>query len=708
MRGISLKRTIRGRWLLLGIAVEMLLLGILLANSFRLLNDAVTGQSSMAAGNMRSVMEILLSSVLLFSVGYWLTRHLAELTAAKDAAEASEARLRSITDSALDAILMMDPRGAISYWNPAAEHILGYSLEEAIGKNLHTLLAPERYHEAHSAAFGEFVRTGCGNALGKMMEFAAKRKDGREITVALSLSAVSLTGEWHALGILRDISEIKRNEAELLRAKEAAEASACAMSQSEERLKLVLDGSNDGFWDWDIPSGAVEFSSSWAEMLGYTIDEIEPNLSAWERLVHPDDKSMVLRVLNDHFEGRLPFYETEHRMLTKSGEWKWIHDRGKVVKRDSQGKPLRAVGTHADISDRKRAEQELHRINKEMASKLAELEARNREIAMLGEMTTILQTCKSVDEATGVMKTLLPQFFLPHAGALYMNDAACDLMEPVVFWGEDSLAELTVNKNDCWGIRLGKPHLDADAAFAGHCPHRNRFPGFHHLCVPLVAQGDVGGVLYLNCREEISEDIFQLAKAVADTIILSMANLKLRESLHLQSICDPLTGLYNRRYMEETLGREIMRANRSKRPLGIMMVDVDYFKSFNDTYGHETGDTVLTQVGMMLKSSVRGGDVVCRYGGEEFTIILPEASLGIARQRAEALRKGVEELVVRYAGKSLERITISVGLAAMPDHGVTAEELLREADVALYRAKQEGRNRVVVAQPILKDGSLST
>jgi diguanylate cyclase (GGDEF)-like protein len=194
-----------------------------------------------------------------------------------------------------------------------------------------------------------------------------------------------------------------------------------------------------------------------------------------------------------------------------------------------------------------------------------------------------------------------------------------------------------------------------------------------------------------------SETQQQLALATADSIALALANLKLRTSLLHQSIRDPLTNLFNRRYLEETLDREVHRAVRLQRSVAVVMLDIDYFKSFNDTFGHEAGDTLLRELGSFFRNQIRGGDFACRYGGEEFTLIFPEVSLSNIVQRAERLREKVKELHVQHEGRQLGAITISLGIALFPEHGTTGRALLQAADAALYEAKHKGRDCVVVA-----------
>jgi diguanylate cyclase (GGDEF)-like protein len=215
----------------------------------------------------------------------------------------------------------------------------------------------------------------------------------------------------------------------------------------------------------------------------------------------------------------------------------------------------------------------------------------------------------------------------------------------------------------------------------------------------MTAQGEMFGVLHLRSGSLRPErpDQRGILLTTGDDIALAFANLRLRETLRDQSIRDPLTGLYNRRYMEESLEREVRRAARGQHSLGIVMMDLDHFKEFNDAYGHAAGDALLRELGGLFRSFVRAEDIACRYGGEEFTLILPEATLDGARQRAERLREGVKQLHVKPPLEGLSAVTLSLGVAAFPDHGTSGDVLLRLADRALYQAKAEGRDRTCVA-----------
>jgi len=225
----------------------------------------------------------------------------------------------------------------------------------------------------------------------------------------------------------------------------------------------------------------------------------------------------------------------------------------------------------------------------------------------------------------------------------------------------------------------------------------------------MMAQGEILGVLHLQdyaaaaapapaSGKQEETQVVALARSVGEHIALAIANLRLREILRAQSIRDPLTNLFNRRYLEETLGRELRRAIRKHGPLGIIFIDIDQFKSFNDTYGHDVGDAILKELGAFLTTCVRDVDIVCRYGGDEFVIVLPDTSLAIARQRAEEIRTGVASVTISHIKQTPQSITLSLGVSAFPEFEATPDTLLRAADVALRQAKSKGRNSVVAAK----------
>jgi len=220
-----------------------------------------------------------------------------------------------------------------------------------------------------------------------------------------------------------------------------------------------------------------------------------------------------------------------------------------------------------------------------------------------------------------------------------------------------------------------------------------------YLCLPMLAQGEAIGILHLRSpapgNENSLETVAQLAGTMGEGVALALANLKLRETLRRQAIRDDLTGLFNRRYMEETLERELHRVARLGIPLGLAMLDLDHFKNYNDTFGHHAGDELLRTLGRLIRSQIREDDIACRYGGEEFIIIMPGASQEVTLERTEQMRQCVKQIHELRPNQFLHPITISIGLAIFPDNGASGSALIQAADTALYQAKKEGRDRVV-------------
>jgi diguanylate cyclase (GGDEF)-like protein len=329
-----------------------------------------------------------------------------------------------------------------------------------------------------------------------------------------------------------------------------------------------------------------------------------------------------------------------------------------------------------------------------------ELERRAFQNTVLAEMANLLQTCQTTDQACAIITACAARLFPDEAGGLLLLRGEPARLGLVSVWGDPCLRAGEFLPDECRALRPGAPEGERRAA--PPCAHLGCPPPAASVCVPLVAQGEAVGVLHVQAGAAVAalpEAHERLAQAVADQAALALANLHLRQSLREQATRDPLTGLFNRRHLEESLQRELRRAERRQRPLGILMIDLDHFKRCNDTFGHEAGDELLRAVGHFLQTHIRGEDLACRYGGEEFLLILTDSSLEDTRRRAEELRGGVKALDVRHGGVPVGPVSASLGVAVFPEHGVTADALVRAADAALYQAKAEGRDRVVVGQP---------
>ena len=338
-------------------------------------------------------------------------------------------------------------------------------------------------------------------------------------------------------------------------------------------------------------------------------------------------------------------------------------------------------------------------LDREMRQRKHAEASRLRELSLLVESGELLQACRSPSEAFEMIARVGPEFFPGCSGSIstFHEDRAA--VEVRSQWGPEQWRSSDLFLPDqCWALRRGQLHLLEPSGMGMACQHLASPRPFAAACVPLIANGELLGALHLADSREFQADTRTRIGVFAEQVALAVTNLELRETLRNQSIRDPLTGLFNRRYTEETLRREIARATREEAPLSLIMIDIDHFKRVNDTFGHEVGDEVLKQVATVLQQQTRSGDVASRLGGEELLVALPKATLEASVNKAEQLRAAVESLPLRAQGNRVGPVTISLGVATYPAHGTTAEELLRAADVALYRAKHEGRNRVITAE----------
>ncbi|WP_198173684.1 sensor domain-containing diguanylate cyclase [Lysobacter soli] len=359
---------------------------------------------------------------------------------------------------------------------------------------------------------------------------------------------------------------------------------------------------------------------------------------------------------------------------------------------------------------RQQAEAAASQSNAELNATVQQLARLSDSMAALSQYSGMLQGASDAQELYEITASTFRQLLPGMGGLLYVIRASRDHAELVAQWGSP------VAPNDpapalqaCWSVRKHAPFAMEDLRHGLRCSHIGRPHGaedVHGLCVPLSAHGEVVGWLSLQgegARGRIPDE--SLAIRLCEQLSLALANVRLRESLRHQAVRDPLTGLFNRRYLEESLAREIARCQRREQPLAVLMLDIDHFKAFNDRHGHAMGDAALSAFARMLKTRCRPEDIACRYGGEEFTLILPETDLGTALERAEDIRAGAAMLRIGESDGAMLRITVSIGVALMPEHGDVGLELMRAGDRALYRAKHEGRDRVAVAAGRVVEGA---
>jgi diguanylate cyclase (GGDEF)-like protein/PAS domain S-box-containing protein len=363
------------------------------------------------------------------------------------------------------------------------------------------------------------------------------------------------------------------------------------------------------------------------------------------------------------------------------------------------------IATVVDITARTNLAEQLEQANEELQHHADELEQHGREMALLVRMGELLESCQSLDEAYGVIGGISEPLFAGDAGAVYALASSGSVVEAVSAWGSPPPSQTVFSPTDCWALRRGRLHVVHDGDPELKCPHVEEPILTGLFCEPLVAQTETLGLLHIQVRRRATgkaraallADRERLVQTLGKQVALALANIRLRATLREESSRDSLTGLFNRRYMEESLDREIRRAAREGYGLGVLLADLDNFKQLNDAFGHAAGDAVLRRVGRFLAAAVRGEDIACRFGGEEFVVILPKATLDDTYRRAEALRDGIKAGPLAEPTDLYPTATMSIGVAAYPDHGTSAAQLILAADSAMYLAKAKGRDQVIVA-----------
>ncbi len=358
-----------------------------------------------------------------------------------------------------------------------------------------------------------------------------------------------------------------------------------------------------------------------------------------------------------------------------------------------------------------RADREKSR-NRELVSTIESSARKRKQILSIARLGQYLQLCNEISEAAAFVARELPGLLDARSGALYIKGNLRDELELMGQWGDGAFLDGALAATDCWALRKGQTHAQPSSEGPDLCQHLHGAErNDNGLCIPLASHGAILGLLYVAVeqtneeRHDIDEWLF---RAVADQVSLALGNIRLRETLRQQSHRDSLTNLYNRRYLEQVMQQSVLTRARKQDmtevPFSILMVDVDHFKRFNDTYGHEAGDCVLREVARSLENRTRQTDVVGRFGGEEFIVLLPDTTRDAAHVVAESLRRGISDLNVGDADRSFGKVTVSIGLHTVDwSSGETPGEALRLADLALYQAKRDGRNRVSMAGKGLRD-----
>ncbi|HEY3268503.1 MAG TPA: PAS domain S-box protein, partial [Armatimonadota bacterium] len=552
---------------------------------------------------------------------------------AEEAIRAGEARLRAITESAQDAILMMDPRGLISFWNPAAERIFGYSSEEAIGQDLHRFLAPQRYHEAHRAAFAAFANTSHGDLINRTIGLQALLKDGEEVPVELSLSALHREDGWHSVGVIRDITERKRAEH--------------ALRESNDRLLQAQAMAHVGNWELDLATKRMWGSKEAWRIYG--LEQTSPFMPFEQvaRIPIAEDRPGLDAAMECLVQGTAP-YDLEFRIVQpNSGQTRVVNSRAHMVC-NASGVPERIIGVIQDVTERKQTETKLRESEERFR---ALFEHSSDMVAVIDAVGTIMFQCSSIERILG------------YDPASVVGSDVFDLLHP-----DDRLA--------------ARRALNSALAKPGAVPPmevrvRHRDGSWRHIEIignNQLHRQEIGGVI-INTRDITERKRFE-------------------EEMRHQAFHDSLTGLPNRILFRERVEHALVRASRHDRSVAVLFIDLDHFKVVNDSLGHQAGDHLLVEAAGRIRSCLRAEDTAARLGGDEFTVLLEEMTdnAGAALLAERILRR----LGLPYEVGGRETfVNASIGIVVSVGGQDTADDMLRKADVAMYQAKGAGRGRYV-------------
>ncbi len=449
-----------------------------------------------------------------------------------------------------------------------------------------------------------------------------------------------------------------------------------SLNERETILRLIQENAPIGMAIVSISGEWLKVNKALCEIIGYNKNELKGH--TFQEITYPADLENDLEHVNALLEGKIASYQIEKRYIQKNGRSVWILLNVSLM-RDNDNKPMYFISQVQNIDERKRREKYSSETKK---------------------MNWMLQICHSSSEVYTITNQFTREIFDEFSGGLAIFNNTFNELNIVSDWGELQLLKKTFFKEDCWALRSADLYLSNKPTIDLICNHFNTLPTGGYICIPLIAESDMIGVINFTASngKVISDYDKQNMISFANTIKLSLANVKMQELIQEQAIHDALTGLFNRRYLIETLSRELLRILREKKNLCVAMLDLDFFKRINDTFGHEAGDEVLKYLGALMMSNFRGSDICCRYGGEEFIIIMVDSNLINAVPKLEHIRQELENAQILFQGSALPKITVSIGVAEAPTHASTTDKIIRMADEALYTAKKSGKNRLMIAK----------
>ena len=539
--------------------------------------------------------------------------------------------LQALTlSSAGDAIITTDREGMITLLNPAAERLTGWSQARAIGQPLRVL---EILEAPTSCAISEVVQRVLGIDQAPLLDQEAtlRKPDGAERLLDMSVAPICLPdgGIVGAILTFRDVTA-RRQAEETLR-------------QSEARYTRVIEGSNQGFWEWNLKTKTFTTSARFESMLGFAYGERSFAIEQWPEIVHPEDMPKALASIEKHIKGETPAHHAEIRCRTKNNEWKWVLTHGRIVEYDEDGAPLVMAGTHTDISERKMAETALQQA-------AIVFESTQEGVIITDSETRIIMVNAAFTRLTGYSKT-------------------------DVIGKKPSLLNSGRTSQACYAAMWND--LNSLGYWQGELVDRSK-------------NGEIFSVL--SSINTVKDDSGSVTNYVS--VFMDISTLKAsEEELHFLANHDSLTKLPNRRLLFSQLEHGLAKIRRDGGTLGLLIFDLDRFKDVNDSFGHLIGDQLLQQVAARLSERLRSSDTIARLGGDEFTVLLgdlsrPEDAARVAEEIIETLNQAF-----RLPNGVDIRTSASIGISFSTGSEITAETLLQQADAAMYRAKEAGRGR---------------
>ena len=513
---------------------------------------------------------------------------------------ASEARFRAMFDAAPEAVFVFDPKTRkILGANPFMAQWLGYTPAELVGLNIDQIRAPGSLGPQEECARGGLD----GEPQSPHPRY--RKRDGSLVDVECTAAQIFHGEHIRELVFVRDITARRQAENEI--------------RQAKEYLENILDNSADPIGIVDRRGMIIKWNKASLQAFGYSLEEIIGK-SSFELYADQDELQEILTRLRR--DGVVHGYEIH--MKKKDGgialfalSINLLYDRNhQVIGSVCVARDLSEIKKALDdlemvnqrlqheVTERKQMEAALQEVNLSLKLVVAQVEERNRTMTLANEMADMLQACQTSEEAYGAIGHFMPRFFPDGAGALYIFNNSRNLFEAVATWGQDPAEVSVFAPDECWSVRRGRLHKVEKLQGGVNCRHVSPNWSGVYLCVPLIAQGETLGVFHIRLQPHAAEagaDLKvaeeQMALTVAEDMALALANLRLRETLRTQAIRDSLTGLFNRRYLEETMERELHRVKRQESSLGVIMMDLDHFKQYNDTFGHNAGDELAERPG---------------------------------------------------------------------------------------------------------------